>query len=75
MTIGEILRNLRTKREMSAREIAEGIGVTTDLIYRWEKGEIYPSLLNAISLADFFGCSLDNLVGRVKWDKKADNRG
>lgn len=64
MTIGEIIRHRRKKLEISGTELAKIIGVNSNEIYRWETGEAFPSLLNAISLADFFGCSLDNLVGR-----------
>lgn len=66
MTIGEIIRHRRKKLEISGTELAEIIGVNSNVIYRWETGETFPSLLNAISLADYFNCSLDDLVGRVR---------
>ena len=65
MTIGEIIRHRRKKMEISGIELAERLGVKPTVVYRWETGEVYPSLLNAITLADFFGCSLDELVGRA----------
>ena len=64
MTIGEIIRQKRKDKEVSVAELADMFGVTNNTIYRWETNEVYPSLLNAITLADFFGCSLDELVGR-----------
>lgn len=63
-TIGQNIRRLRKSLKMSGRAVAVAMGVQKTVYYRWETDEATPSLLNAISLADIFGCTLDELVGR-----------
>lgn len=65
MTIGQIIRHRRKKMQITARAMAKEIGVHEEFVYRWEKDKHTPSLENAITLADFFGCTLDELVGRI----------
>lgn len=65
-TIGQNIRRLRKNLKMSGCVVAVEIGVQKTVYYRWETDEVTPSLLNAISLADFFGCSVDELVGRTE---------
>lgn len=65
-TIGQNIRRLRKNLKMSGRAVAEAIGVQKTVYYRWETDEATPSLLNAISLADYFGCTLDELVGSTE---------
>ena len=52
------------ERGMTPHELAKAIGVNHQNIYRWESGKTQPSLEMCIRLADFFGVSLDELVGR-----------
>ena len=66
MTVGEIIRKKRKDISVKETELAAEIGVSLNQISRWELGQTYPSLMNAISLADFFNCSLDELVGRER---------
>ncbi len=64
MTVGEIIRTKRKAIEVKEGELANEIGVSVNTISRWEVGDAFPSLMNAMALADFFDCSLDELVGR-----------
>lgn len=52
--------------QITSRALAKELGVHEQIIYRWETDKHTPSLENAITLADFFGCTLDDLVGRIK---------
>ena len=65
-TVGEIIRKKRKAIEVKEGELAQEIGVSLNTISRWEKGETYPTLMNAIAIADFFDCTIDELVGRIK---------
>ena len=40
----ETLRNARKEANMSAKEVAQKLGVTTTTIYAWERGQINPTL-------------------------------
>ncbi len=58
------IRQLRTERGMSQRELAQKIGTSQKAIDYWEKCLADPSAKHIWGLADYFGCSLDYLMGR-----------
>ena len=60
----ENLINLRKEMKVSQAKIADKLGVAQQCVSRWEKDLSEPTLNNLIGLADFFGVSLDYLVGR-----------
>lgn len=64
MNIGENIKNRRLARGLTSRRTAERLGVAQAMITHWERGHCCPNLYNAWDLADFFGCSIDELVGR-----------
>ena len=43
--------------------VSNGTGIKTTNIYRWLNGLTKPSTDSLIKLADYFGCSVDYLVG------------
>lgn len=57
-------RELRKIRGLKQREIAEKIDVSTQSYGYYENGINHPDPQTLIKLADFFGCSIDYLVGR-----------
>ena len=61
---GERLKELRTEKDLSCRELGKEIGVSGSSIVRWEGGQnvILAELL--VKLADFFNVSTDFLLGR-----------
>lgn len=61
---GERLRHLRERKELTQTQVAYKLGVNINTISRFELGLHYPTMMNLISLADLFGCSIDYLVGR-----------
>jgi transcriptional regulator with XRE-family HTH domain len=70
--IAKKIKELRKERGWSQIQLAVKIDVYPDYISWWESGKRDPSLINAISLADAFGVSLDELCGRVKGVKTND---
>jgi transcriptional regulator with XRE-family HTH domain len=63
-TFGEVLKEKRKARGYKQYQIAALRGCDVSTWQHWEKEHNYPSILVAIELADFFGCSLDELLGR-----------
>ena len=59
------LKKLRNDRNISQKELAEQFQVVNRTIRKWENGESDPSTAQLIALADYFGVSLDYLVGRT----------
>lgn len=61
---GERLKELRQEFAIGQVELAKKINVSKGIISLWENGLREPTMTNLISLADYFGVSLDFLVGR-----------
>lgn len=59
------IKELREEMNFSQDYIAKAVGTSQRNISRWEKGENEPSYKQLVSLADFFNCSIDYLVGRT----------
>ena len=61
----ERIKELRRKNGMTQAALGAIIGIRPDGICVYEKGKHYPEVRNLIILADYFGVSLDYLVGRT----------
>ena len=66
-----LLRQLRDKKGIEQKDIAEYLGVTTSAYGHYEKGRREPSLDVLVKLAAFFNVSLDYLVTGKQTDKEA----
>ena len=69
-TIAGNIRALRAKAGLSIAELAELAGVNESTLGSYEKGYAALKLKTAWELADCFGMSIDELVGR-EWPMKA----
>jgi hypothetical protein len=63
--IPETLKNVRTKKGMSQRELAEMLGVSQQTIGSWEVGRTSPDPTTIKRIADFFNVSTDYLLGNT----------
>jgi len=69
MTIfADRLSALMIEKNIPARELAAVLGVSKSTIHDWKRGKNHTFLSKAIKVADFFGCSLDYLMGRSDTD-------
>ena len=62
--LSQRLLELRTEHALSQAQIAEEVGVVVRAYQRYEYGQREPQLAVLIRMADFYGVSLDYLVGR-----------
>ena len=60
---GSILRDLRLERDLTQVEVGEAIGVTPQAISKWETENGLPDVVQLIPLADYFGVTVDELLG------------
>lgn len=58
------IRQLRKERGLSITKLAEAIGISYQSLQRYEAGKRDPSIQVLIKLADFFGVTVDYLIGR-----------
>ena len=61
---GEYLKNERLIRNLSQEKLAKEIGITQAQISYYEKNINEPSISICEKLADFYGISVDELIGR-----------
>ena len=57
------IRELRKKARLSQQALANQIGVFRNTISNWETGYSQISLENAKNVAEYFGVSIDYLLG------------
>lgn len=65
MTMGERLRELRLRRNISQEEVARNIGITRSAYSHYEINNRQPVYDTLIKLAAYFDVSLDYVVGGV----------
>lgn len=65
MTLGEHITTLRKKSKLAQGELGKRAGTSGDLIGRYERNEVKPSIEVVIKVADALGVSIDFLVGKT----------
>ena len=58
------INELREQRGVTQRQVADALGCSPVTFLRYESGEREPNITRLIQLADFFGVTIDYLVGR-----------
>lgn len=61
--IGSILKELRTKHNLTQEQLAEFIGVSSQAVSKWENNISYPDVSLLPILANFFQVTTDELLG------------
>lgn len=65
MTLGEHITTLRKRKQLSQAEFGKLVGTSGDIIGKYERDEVKPSIEVAIKVADALEVSLDFLVGKT----------
>lgn len=63
LTLSQNISKLRKEHHLTQEQLAEALGVTFASVSKWERGAATPELNLIAKMADFFGVSLDALVG------------
>lgn len=63
LLLGDNLRALRRQRELTQEELADILGVSYQSVSRWENNTCYPDMELLPTLAEFFGITIDHLLG------------
>ena len=76
MSLGDMMQNnlrkLRKERKLSQIAVQMQTGIVQALISKYENGERVPPTETLMLLADFYGVSMDYIMGRT--DRKEVNR-
>jgi len=61
--LGENIKRLRREKGITQETLAELLSVSFQSVSRWERGESYPDITLLPVLSEFFGVSVDELLG------------
>ena len=62
--VGESIKLARMERNKTVYDIEKEVGLSHQSQYKWESGETEPSIVSCIKLAEYYGITLDELVGK-----------
>ncbi len=63
LKIGETIKYLRKEKNITQEELADCLGISYQSVSRWETGVCYPDLELLPVMSDFFGVTVDKLLG------------
>lgn len=69
--IGENIKLLRKKKEITQDYLAEYLGITAQAVSRWESEQCYPDIEMIPAIADFFDITIDELMSVEQSKKEA----
>ena len=73
--IGERLRTLRKERGLTARDLADEIGVSYTTIYRWENGDRIPDGFHMGKLMNVLGVRMKDIISDIDIHSESDTGG
>jgi transcriptional regulator with XRE-family HTH domain len=72
MTLGQHITSLRKAKKFSQSELGKKVGTSGDIIGRYERDEVKPSIEVIIKIADALAVSIDYLVGKTDFELDKD---
>ena len=73
--IGKRLKTLRIERGLTARDLADEIGVSYTTIYRWENGDRIPDGFNMGKLMNVLGVRMKDIISDIGLNSDNGGRG
>lgn len=70
LSIGINIRRIRLERNLTQEEVAGHLGISSQSVSKWERNEGYPDIEMLPVLANYFGISVDELLGVSDGEKK-----
>ena len=65
-SLGEVLKEHRTRCTMTQEFVAEAMGVSRQAVSKWENGTADPSTSNLLKLADLYGVAPEELIRSIR---------
>ncbi|MBR5163425.1 MAG: helix-turn-helix transcriptional regulator [Schwartzia sp.] len=60
------IQEYRKQQKWTQRDLAKRLGVERSAVAKWESGKSQPQAARLIALAEIFGCTVDEILGREK---------
>ena len=67
-SLGEVLKEHRTRCGMTQEFVAESLGVSRQAVSKWENGTADPATSNLLKLAKLYGITPEELIRAVQTD-------
>lgn len=67
MKFKDILYKLRKEKKISQQDIGNLVGISSQAVSKWELGDSEPDSEALIKIANYFGVSVDYLLGNVSY--------
>lgn len=64
MNLGESIYKYRTAKNMSQGDLADALDVSRQSVSKWENNSAVPELEKLVKMAELFGITLDEMVGK-----------
>ena len=71
---GKILKNLRLERNETQEDVGKAVGVTTSMVGMYETNARKPSYDVLSKIAEYFGCSIDYVVGKSPFKTASETK-
>ena len=65
-SLGEVLKDHRTRCSMTQEFVAESLGVSRQAVSKWENGTADPSTSNLLKLAKLYGVTAEELIRSIQ---------
>lgn len=63
--LSDELRKLRKERNLTQNQLAEALNISQSTVASWEKGTRQPTIDFLPTIAEFYGISIDSLLGMI----------
>lgn len=70
LSAGNNIKRMRLKKGLTQEEVALHLGVSFQSVSKWERGDGYPDIEMLPAIANYFGISVDELLGVSEQTKK-----
>lgn len=74
LLFAENLRRFRRERNLTQEQLADALGISPQSVSKWERSDGYPDITLLPRIAEYFGVSVDTLLGSDEESRQADLR-
>ncbi|MBE6611196.1 MAG: helix-turn-helix transcriptional regulator [Ruminococcaceae bacterium] len=72
LMIAQTIRRHRKARNLTQEQLAAALGISSQSVSKWECGDGYPDITLLPNIANFFGITVDELIGNDELGRKED---
>lgn len=74
LNFGENIKRLRRSRDLTQEALADALGISAQSVSKWECAYGYPDITQLPAIANYFGVTIDELLGNDSYAKEEDKK-